>query len=609
MKVSRKVPASTPVLCPACRHMFPNPGRSIRSPHRSSRSGRGGGLPLKYVGMAALVIGMLGIVGAGGYYLIGMFTGSGGGGGGGGGLFSSGPSPIVIHDAKGDDPLAFVPADANVVIGMKAKDAGNSAFKAIYDYSLSQFGLNKTDGDWKKDTGLEYAELFDTTIIALKMGDYAAAPQGATLIVKSTKEFDPTTFGKWIGNVDSKKSEGKEYAASPKNLSKLKTVFFPAKHIMVMSDQPADQLAGVFKSDGSAPGMSKEGIDLIRKTDKSPVWLVAPFDAKVKDEIKAGKGPATMLAGLLPADFDPRLKKVLPDAKGMTASVSAEGNKAVLSASLVCGSDTIAAEFTEFLQFAWGKNMSIISKGLPLAKDANPSMVALLKGAVISWKEGGLKIFREDTASVLTVKTEAPLGGVVSEGIAGLQRSTQQVIVASSAPPPSPTPEPKPDPKPEPKPDPKPEPKPDPKPEPKPEPKPDMLKLSAEEEIMLKLVNDARSKDPKKPPELKPNAMLFKVARDHAAKMAKEGKLDEELDEKKLTTLLTTAGYKLKAGKATANQTADKDLQPAAAFNAWAETPAAKELFLEANEDTGIGIAKSDKGEIFYLMIYASPEK
>src|SRR5258707_12094595 len=44
-------------------------------------------------------------------------------------------------------------------------------------------------------------------------------------------------------------------------------------------------------------------------------------------------------------------------------------------------------------------------------------------------------------------------------------------------------------------------------------------------------------------------------------------------------------------------QTADKNLQPSTAVMAWAETLAAKELFLEPNEDTGIGIAKSERSE------------
>jgi hypothetical protein len=89
--------------------------------------------------------------------------------------------------------------------------------------------------------------------------------------------------------------------------------------------------------------------------------------------------------------------------------------------------------------------------------------------------------------------------------------------------------------------------------------------------------------------------------------MAREEMLDEDLDEKKLEGLLTAAGYKFKAGTIAANQTGDRNLPPTAAFMACVENLAAREQLLEATEETGIGIARNAKGEVFYLMIYATP--
>jgi uncharacterized protein YkwD len=132
--------------------------------------------------------------------------------------------------------------------------------------------------------------------------------------------------------------------------------------------------------------------------------------------------------------------------------------------------------------------------------------------------------------------------------------------------------------------------------------------LSPEEQLILNLVNDLRAKQFKKLPPLKPNALLFKVARDYAATMAKEDKLDEDLYEEKLEKLLTAAGYN-QACTALANQMADRSLQPSAVFQAWEDHIAARAMMLEPNEDTGIGVAKSEKGEIYYLMIYATPKK
>ena len=107
---------------------------------------------------------------------------------------------------------------------------------------------------------------------------------------------------------------------------------------------------------------------------------------------------------------------------------------------------------------------------------------------------------------------------------------------------------------------------------------------------------------------MRPSAVLFQIARAHAAKLAKEEKLDEALDEKRLGALLTAGGYKFKTGKIGANQAADANLRPDAAFQAWLGANVTKEILLEPNQDTGIGIVKTDKGEVYYLMIYATPE-
>jgi uncharacterized protein YkwD len=149
---------------------------------------------------------------------------------------------------------------------------------------------------------------------------------------------------------------------------------------------------------------------------------------------------------------------------------------------------------------------------------------------------------------------------------------------------------------------------PEPKPEPRPDPPPE-LKLAPEELQILQQVNTARAGDAMKLPPLRPDPVLFKIARDHAAKLASQDKLDDKLDEKKLGVLLTDGGYKFKAGKIGANQAADVDIQPGAVFQAWFDFNVSRSILLEPNEDTGIGIGKNGKGGLFYLMIYATPEK
>src|SRR4051794_29532939 len=67
------------------------------------------------------------------------------------------------------------------------------------------------------------------------------------------------------------------------------------------------------------------------------------------------------------------------------------------------------------------------------------------------------------------------------------------------------------------------------------------LKLSEDEKAILKLLNDEREKE--KLPPLKPNAILFKVARAHSANMAKQEKMAHVLDGKKPSQRVEEAGY------------------------------------------------------------------
>src|SRR5437016_589627 len=68
------------------------------------------------------------------------------------------------------------------------------------------------------------------------------------------------------------------------------------------------------------------------------------------------------------------------------------------------------------------------------------------------------------------------------------------------------------------------------------------VELSTTEKRLLELTNAERAK--KELPALKPAPLLFKVARAHAKNMAKQGKMEHELDGKSPTDRLRDADYK-----------------------------------------------------------------
>ena len=121
------------------------------------------------------------------------------------------------------------------------------------------------------------------------------------------------------------------------------------------------------------------------------------------------------------------------------------------------------------------------------------------------------------------------------------------------------------------------------------------------------MANKARAEDGKAP--LRPNARLFVVARAKAASLAKLKTLSADFDGKAVAERVVEAGYKPAPQKVAANLVAHKDLSPQQACAAWLEEATARPLLLGAFEETGIGIARDERGEVYYCQVYAVAEK
>lgn len=132
------------------------------------------------------------------------------------------------------------------------------------------------------------------------------------------------------------------------------------------------------------------------------------------------------------------------------------------------------------------------------------------------------------------------------------------------------------------------------------------FKLTKDEEAVLKLTNELRKKE--ELPELKPNALLAKAARDHSANMAKQGKLEHVLDDKEPADRVAATGYKRAwVGE---NIAAGRNLKPKGAYDLWFDSPPHKKNMLSDKfEEIGIGIVRSGKGEVYYTQVFGTPRK
>ncbi|HYV39101.1 MAG TPA: CAP domain-containing protein [Gemmataceae bacterium] len=131
------------------------------------------------------------------------------------------------------------------------------------------------------------------------------------------------------------------------------------------------------------------------------------------------------------------------------------------------------------------------------------------------------------------------------------------------------------------------------------------FKLSDAEQKLLDLTNAERAKE--KLPPLKFNPVLCEVARAHSANMAKQGKLEHELDGKTPFERIKATGYKYSmGGENVARHRAGLEEVMAG----WMKSPGHRDNIL-SNEYTeiGMGAVTDAKGFVYYTQVFAKPRK
>jgi uncharacterized protein YkwD len=134
------------------------------------------------------------------------------------------------------------------------------------------------------------------------------------------------------------------------------------------------------------------------------------------------------------------------------------------------------------------------------------------------------------------------------------------------------------------------------------------FEMTKDEQTLLELINKERAK--KELPPLRPNPLLFKAARDHAANMARQEKMEHELDGKTAGQRILATGYDY--GRAAENLAiAEGPGVPLAKIVAdWMKSKIHRDNVLDTKvSETGLGIAKNDKGEVYYTQVFARPRK
>jgi uncharacterized protein YkwD len=135
--------------------------------------------------------------------------------------------------------------------------------------------------------------------------------------------------------------------------------------------------------------------------------------------------------------------------------------------------------------------------------------------------------------------------------------------------------------------------------------KPEIKMTRAEKEI-FDLINLERKKKDLRP--LKVNLLLIKIARDHSANMAKQGKLEHDLDGKKAAKRILDAGYDyLYTGE---NIAENMGFPAKAIVKDWMDSEKhRKNILYPEYTETGVGIVADKNGLLKYTQVFGKPRK
>jgi len=138
------------------------------------------------------------------------------------------------------------------------------------------------------------------------------------------------------------------------------------------------------------------------------------------------------------------------------------------------------------------------------------------------------------------------------------------------------------------------------------------VKLPADLEEILNLVNKERAKA--KAPPLTLDPTLCKVAKSYSDLMASKGKMEHKLDGQKAGKRIEEAGYDwVTVAENLASAVGKKDQpapKPADVVKGWLESKGHRANLLNPKHvHTGLGVAQSKNGDYYFTQLFASPNR
>jgi hypothetical protein len=240
------------------------------------------------------------------------------------------------------EPWVFVHSDANAIVGVDLDAVVKDLrFGPLIEDAVRTQG--RFTDEMRKQTGLEYKELFAQTVVAYTVdrnfvagiADMGLAPT-VTLALRTSKAFSQAKMASSFKNSRKRKLNGQTYYEVDE--SPWRYAFMPSSRLVVVTSAPESQLAGMLGASASKPNVSAETASMIRNVNNKTVWGVMLMDARarpVMDDVIAAQPPALML---LKAD------DILRTTKALSWGINLDANRLQFGLNIFCADANTASK-------------------------------------------------------------------------------------------------------------------------------------------------------------------------------------------------------------------------------------------------------------------------
>jgi hypothetical protein len=293
-----------------------------------------------------------------------------------------------LLSGAGDEPLAYLAADSNIIVGIDGQALLNSQLGPKIEELLNSPALGPL-GKYKADVQAQNRDLFQQIVIGVK-------PEGndakGTIILKGDTSWNAEKLAKAFGNPTTKSVGGYSAYQVPVGGGP-KAIVVPNKKVALISDLPDDRLSKVLKAGGKTSALTGDTATLVAKAAGNHVWLAIGLDDTMRSQMMAG-----LNASLAATPAAKPFATAMQQSKGFGLWGKLEGQQVQFSFAMLMSDPAAAQQLTTTMQ----------AESQKAANDlATKAMLALMPAPVKAlWDEvqNSAQYTTDGTMAVVSVK-------------------------------------------------------------------------------------------------------------------------------------------------------------------------------------------------------------